>query len=163
MFTLVLPGIGRARYCWLYIVIVLTFTSRSVGLCTHLSIDHRRISFFFRVFNFHGWPQPRNYFNSEIFPIYGIVPLSVFTATALGSPSPSQWISCALYTIPNSPIVEYSHSRQLKMYVTCAHNIITWKCRWKLEVLKFYVATCVFDCKNVGVYVCVCIHNDAGN
>ena len=24
-----------------------------------------------RVLNFHGWSQPRNYFNSEIFPIYG--------------------------------------------------------------------------------------------
>ena len=71
MFTLVLPGIGRARYYWLYIVIVLTFTSGGVDLRTHLSIDHRRVSFFFRVFNFHGWPRPRNYFNTEIFPIYG--------------------------------------------------------------------------------------------
>ena len=93
-------------------------------------------------------------FPVSIFIIADIVPLSVFTATALGSPSPSQWISCALYTIPNSPIVEYSYSRQLKMYLTCAHNIITWKCRWKLEVLKFYVATCMFDCKNVCVYMC---------
>ena len=64
---------------------------------------------------------------------------------------------CTQYQIP--PIVEYSDSRQLKMYMTCAHNIIIWKCRWKLEVLKFYVATC-FDCKNVCVYVCVhaCVH-----
>ena len=73
MFTLVLPGIGRARYCWLYIVVVLTFTSGGVDLRTHLSIDHHRVSFFilFRVFNFRGWPRPQNYFNSEIFPIYG--------------------------------------------------------------------------------------------
>ena len=38
-------------------------------LRAHLSIDHRRVSFFFRMFN-HGWLRPRNHFNSEIFPIY---------------------------------------------------------------------------------------------
>ena len=27
---------------------------------------------FIRVLNFRGWSQPRKYFNSEIFPIYGI-------------------------------------------------------------------------------------------
>jgi len=64
-----LLGIGRAKYCWLYIVIVLTFTSGGVDLRAHLSIGHRCVSFFFRVFN-HGWLRPRNYFNSEIFPIY---------------------------------------------------------------------------------------------
>ena len=45
-------------------------------------------------------------FPVSIFIIADIVPLSVFTATALGSPSPSQWVSCALYTIPNSPVYE---------------------------------------------------------
>ena len=43
-----------------------------VWTCTHLSIDNRRVSFF-RVFDFRGWPQPRNYFNSEILPIYGTI------------------------------------------------------------------------------------------
>ena len=28
--------------------------------------------FIFRMFNFRGWSWSRNYFNSEIFPIYGI-------------------------------------------------------------------------------------------
>ena len=76
MFTL-LPGVGRARYGWLYmymyIVIDRTFASGGgVDLRTHLFIDHRRASFF-RMFNFRGWrPRPRNYFNSEIFPIYGM-------------------------------------------------------------------------------------------
>ena len=68
--------IGRARYCWLYIhvhvVVVLTFTSGGVDLHAHLSIDHCHVSFF-SVFNFCGWPRPRNYFNSEIFPIYSIL------------------------------------------------------------------------------------------
>ena len=27
---------------------------------------------FFHAFNFRSWPQPQNYFNSEMFPIYGI-------------------------------------------------------------------------------------------
>ena len=34
MFTVVLPGIGRARYCWLYIVVVLTLP-RGVWTCAH--------------------------------------------------------------------------------------------------------------------------------
>ena len=48
-FWCLLPGIGIARYCWLYIVVVLTFTSGGVDLRAHLSIDHRRVSFFSRV------------------------------------------------------------------------------------------------------------------
>ena len=43
---------------------------RSVDLHAHLSINHRRVSFF-RLFNFRGRPRPQNYFHSEIFPIYG--------------------------------------------------------------------------------------------
>ena len=37
-----------------------------------LFIDRRQVSFFFRVLNFRGWFRPRNYFNSDIFPIYGM-------------------------------------------------------------------------------------------
>ena len=46
-FLLVLPGIGRARYCWLCIVVVLIFTSGGVDLRAYLSIDHHCASFFF--------------------------------------------------------------------------------------------------------------------
>ena len=56
MFTLVLPGIGRARYCWPHIVVVLTFTS-GVWTCAHtypLIITTQ--VFFLRVFNFRSWP-----------------------------------------------------------------------------------------------------------
>ena len=35
------------------------------------SIYHRFVNVFIRVLNFRGWSQPRNYFNSEIFPICG--------------------------------------------------------------------------------------------
>ena len=45
LFTL-LPGIGRARYCWQYIVVILTFSSGGVDLRAHLSIDHHCISLF---------------------------------------------------------------------------------------------------------------------
>ena len=37
----------------------------------HWSSPH---NFIFHVFNFCGWSRPRNYFNSEIFPIYGTLP-----------------------------------------------------------------------------------------
>ena len=80
-FLLVLPGIGRARYCWLCIVVVLIFTSGGVDLCAYLSIDHHCASFFFRVFNFRGWPRPRNYFNSKIFPIYGTYSHTMYICT----------------------------------------------------------------------------------
>ena len=71
MFSM-LPGIGRARYRWLNIVVDQTFTSVGVELRAHLFIDHHHVMlFFFRVFNFCGWPRQRNYFNSEIFPIQG--------------------------------------------------------------------------------------------
>ena len=38
-----------------------------------LFTDHRRI---IRVLNFRGWSRPQNYFNSEIFPIYGTAHVS---------------------------------------------------------------------------------------
>ena len=38
-----LPGIGRAWYHWLYIVVDQTFTSGGGWTCTHLFIDHRNI------------------------------------------------------------------------------------------------------------------------
>ena len=37
-----------------------------------LFTDHHRHNFIFRVLNFRGWSRPRNYFNSQIFPMYGI-------------------------------------------------------------------------------------------
>ena len=37
--------------------------------------------FFFRVFNFRGWPRPRNYFNSKIFPIYGTYSHTMYICT----------------------------------------------------------------------------------
>ena len=81
MFSL-LPGIGRTRYrenqvslvvtLWLSGVVVdRTFTPGGVDVCACLFVDHCCINVFIRVFNFRGWSQPRNYFNSEIFPIYG--------------------------------------------------------------------------------------------
>ena len=55
------------------IVIDHTFTSGSVNKCTHLFFDHRPVNVFVHVLDFHGQSQPRNYFNSEIFPIRGTV------------------------------------------------------------------------------------------
>ena len=52
MFSL-LPGIGRARYCWLYIVVDQIFTSGGVDLRAYSSIHSsllRKLFFFF--FNF---------------------------------------------------------------------------------------------------------------
>ena len=54
------------------VVIDWTFTSGGVDIGTHLFIDHCCVHVFIRMLNFHGRSQPRNYFNSEIFPIYGI-------------------------------------------------------------------------------------------
>ena len=33
-------------------------------------VDHHRVNVLINGLNFHRWSQPRNYFNSEIFPIY---------------------------------------------------------------------------------------------
>ena len=58
------PGITRcSRRSDIYLV--------EYGLARKLiqwSLPH---NFIFRVFNFRGWSRPQNYFNSEIFPIYG--------------------------------------------------------------------------------------------
>jgi len=45
-----------------------------LGECglAHKLIHWSPHNFAFRMFNFRGWSRPRNYFNSEIFPIYGI-------------------------------------------------------------------------------------------
>ena len=43
-----------------------------VDICACLFVDHCCVQVFIRVLNFHGWSQPRNYFNSEIFLIYGM-------------------------------------------------------------------------------------------
>ena len=60
------PGIARC------IVVDRTFNSGSVDLRASLFTDHRRVILFF-AFNFRGWSRQRNYFNSEIFPIYCIL------------------------------------------------------------------------------------------
>ena len=43
-----------------------------MDLRASLFTDHRRVILFF-AFNFRGWSRQRKYFNSEIFPIYGIL------------------------------------------------------------------------------------------
>ena len=40
---------------------------------TLIFVDHCCVNVFIHVLNFRGWSQPRNYFNSEIFPIYGML------------------------------------------------------------------------------------------
>ena len=57
---------------WLSRVVVdRTLTSGGVDVRARLFVDHRCVNVFIRVLNFRGWSQPRNYFNSEIFPTYG--------------------------------------------------------------------------------------------
>ena len=47
----------------------LGFYLRRCGhVCASLFVDH--VSVFICMLNLHGWSQARNYFNSEIFPIY---------------------------------------------------------------------------------------------
>ena len=60
---------------WLSGVVVdRTFTPGGVDVRARLFVDHRCVNVFIRVFNFRGWSQLRNYFNSEIFLIYSTVP-----------------------------------------------------------------------------------------
>ena len=71
-----LPGIEKANYrcCNAVVsgvVIDWTFTSGGVDVHAHLFVDHCCAYFRIRVLNFHGWSQLRNYFNSEIYLIYG--------------------------------------------------------------------------------------------
>ena len=47
-------------------------TSESVNLRVLASWLITTLNFIFCVLNFRGWSWPRNYFNSEIFPIYGM-------------------------------------------------------------------------------------------
>ena len=53
------------------VVIDRKFTPGSVDVRARLFVDHHCVNVFIRVLNFRSWSQPRNYFNSEIFPIYG--------------------------------------------------------------------------------------------
>ena len=55
---------------WLSVVVNRMFTSGGVDVHACLSVDHCYVNVFIHVLNFGGWSQPRNYFNSEIFPIY---------------------------------------------------------------------------------------------
>ena len=57
----------------LAVVVDQTFTSGGVDLRASLFIDHRSMrKFIFPVLNFHSLSQPQIFFNSEIFPMYGI-------------------------------------------------------------------------------------------
>ena len=49
------------------------------------SANHRRINVFIRMLNFRGWSHPRNYFNSEIFPIYGIGVTALYITRQYGT------------------------------------------------------------------------------
>ena len=55
----------------LTVVVDRTFTSGGVDFAHTLTHSSSPQKFYFRVLNFRGWSRPRNYFNSEIFPIYG--------------------------------------------------------------------------------------------
>ena len=50
-------------------------------MCTCLFVDHHRINVFIYVLNFRNWFQPQNYFNSEIFLSYGILPLALLSSS----------------------------------------------------------------------------------
>ena len=54
-------------------VINWTFTLGDVDVRAYLFVDHRCINVFICVLNFRSWSQPRNYFNSNIFKVYGIL------------------------------------------------------------------------------------------
>ena len=53
------------------VVIDRTFTSGGVDMHARLFVDHLPVNVFIRVLKFRSWSQLRNYFNSEVFPIYG--------------------------------------------------------------------------------------------
>ena len=88
-----------------------------------------------------------------MFIIADILPFSVFTATAVGSPSPCQCVNCALYTMPNSPVLD---SRQLCMHMYCnlclQHNYM----ETLQGVLNFYVSVFVSESVCVRIYACMC-------
>ena len=48
-----------------------TFSLGGVDVHARLFVYHYCENAFIRVLNFRDWSQMRNYFNSEIFPIYG--------------------------------------------------------------------------------------------
>ena len=61
---------------------------------------------FIRELNFRAWSQPRNYFNSETFPIYGsstwrqITPLTFVCLAALVLRDPIPWLIEEVILIP---------------------------------------------------------------
>ena len=58
---------------WLSVVVNWIFTSGGVDVCAQsLFVDYRCVNVSVRVLNFRSWSQPRNCFNSEIFPMYGM-------------------------------------------------------------------------------------------
>ena len=62
----------RNRQVPLAVVVDRTFTSGCVDWPTCLFNDDCHVKFYFCALNFCDWAQPQNYFNSEIFPMYGI-------------------------------------------------------------------------------------------
>ena len=72
-FLLAWAGWGLGTRLLQGVVILRTFTSGGVNLRILIFIDHCcRVFYSIFTLNFHGWSQPWNYFNSEIFLIYGI-------------------------------------------------------------------------------------------
>ena len=55
-----------------------------VWTCTHKVIHWSSArNFIFRVLDYRDWSRPRNYFNSEIFPIYGISTFTIMSSSYL--------------------------------------------------------------------------------
>ena len=59
------------------VVVDQTFTPRGVDVHARLLVDHRCINIFICMLNFHGWFQPWNYLNTEIFQSTVFGPLSI--------------------------------------------------------------------------------------
>ena len=70
MFSLLLGLYRESQVLLVVYVVDWTFILGAVDLHAHLFIDHRHV--ILCVFNFRGLPRLRNYFNSEILPIYSI-------------------------------------------------------------------------------------------
>ena len=79
---------------WLSGVVVdRTFTTGGVDVRAHLFVDHRHVNVSICVLNFHGLFQPRKYFKSDIFLIYGIVNVNIMRGLLVR-------LSFARYTTP---------------------------------------------------------------
>ena len=68
-----------------------------MDLRARLFVEHHWVNVFIRVLNFRGLSQPWNYFNSEIFPIYGILP---------------SFYQISLSTLPHPISLQYTFSSQ---------------------------------------------------